>query len=192
MGQGSIKNLYFSFLGQLFQYCLLGLKACRLRLASHMLARGHPSFLTNPTLRLYPTRPSTQKKTHFWRNIRALNDSPHKQDYISKLHCTIKGLNTKTPIFNMGQPKLMGSINWFFGPIWANPPIENSYTSVLHYLSGWLVRNSWIRVSVDLVIGEFTIFQVFKKLSCFAASKSHLKLHCFIAILRGSVFIPFG
>ena len=33
-GQGSIKNLYFSFLGQLFQYCLLGLKACQLRFAS--------------------------------------------------------------------------------------------------------------------------------------------------------------
>jgi len=30
----SIKNLNFSFLGQIFQYCLLGLKACRLRFAS--------------------------------------------------------------------------------------------------------------------------------------------------------------
>ena len=30
----STKNLNFSFLGQLFQYCLLGLKACRLRFAS--------------------------------------------------------------------------------------------------------------------------------------------------------------
>ena len=30
----SIKNLNFSFLGQLFQYCLLGLKTCRLRFAS--------------------------------------------------------------------------------------------------------------------------------------------------------------
>ena len=28
----SIKNLNFSFLGQLFKYCLLGLKACQLRL----------------------------------------------------------------------------------------------------------------------------------------------------------------
>ena len=34
LGQGSIKNLYFSFLGQLFQYCLLGLKSCQLRFAS--------------------------------------------------------------------------------------------------------------------------------------------------------------
>ena len=30
----SIKNLNFSFLGQLFQYCLLGLKMCRLRFTS--------------------------------------------------------------------------------------------------------------------------------------------------------------
>ena len=30
----SIKNLNFSFLGQVFQYCLLGLNACRLRFAS--------------------------------------------------------------------------------------------------------------------------------------------------------------
>ena len=33
----SIKNLNFSFLGQLFQYCLLGLKACRLRFASYLV-----------------------------------------------------------------------------------------------------------------------------------------------------------
>ena len=31
----STKNLNFSFLGQLFQYYLLGLKACRLRFPSH-------------------------------------------------------------------------------------------------------------------------------------------------------------
>ena len=36
MGQGSIKNLNFSFLRQVFQYCLLGLNACRLRFASHI------------------------------------------------------------------------------------------------------------------------------------------------------------
>jgi len=30
----SIKNLNFSFFGQIFQYCLLGLKACRLRFTS--------------------------------------------------------------------------------------------------------------------------------------------------------------
>ena len=35
MGQGSIKNLNFSFLGQVFQYCLLSLKACRLRFATY-------------------------------------------------------------------------------------------------------------------------------------------------------------
>ena len=33
----SIKNLNFSFLRQVFQYCLLGLKACRLRFASPCL-----------------------------------------------------------------------------------------------------------------------------------------------------------
>ena len=36
LGQGSIKNLNFSFLRQVFQYCLLGLNACRLRFASHI------------------------------------------------------------------------------------------------------------------------------------------------------------
>ena len=30
----SIKNLNFRFLGQVFQYCLLGIKVCRLRFAS--------------------------------------------------------------------------------------------------------------------------------------------------------------
>ena len=33
-GRVSVKNLNFSFLGQLFQYYLLGLKACRLRFTS--------------------------------------------------------------------------------------------------------------------------------------------------------------
>ena len=31
MGQGFYQNLSFSFLGQIFQYYLLGLKTCRLR-----------------------------------------------------------------------------------------------------------------------------------------------------------------
>ena len=35
MGQGSIKNMNFSFLGQVFQYWLLGFKACQLRFASY-------------------------------------------------------------------------------------------------------------------------------------------------------------
>ena len=34
VGLGFYQNLNFSFLGQLFQYCLLGLKACWLRFAS--------------------------------------------------------------------------------------------------------------------------------------------------------------
>ena len=34
-----IKNLNFSFLGQVFQYCLLGLKGCRLRFASGFLLK---------------------------------------------------------------------------------------------------------------------------------------------------------
>ena len=33
----SIKNMSFSFLGQIFQYYLLGLKACQLRFASFLL-----------------------------------------------------------------------------------------------------------------------------------------------------------
>ena len=34
LGQGFYQNLNFSFLRQVFQYCLLGLNACRLRFAS--------------------------------------------------------------------------------------------------------------------------------------------------------------
>ena len=34
VGSRFYQNLNFSFLGQVFQYCLLGLKACRLRFAS--------------------------------------------------------------------------------------------------------------------------------------------------------------
>ena len=46
----SIKNLNFRFLGQVFQYCLLGLKVCRLRFASfgfraHVLKLVFYSFI---------------------------------------------------------------------------------------------------------------------------------------------------
>ena len=46
MGQGFYQNLSFSFLGQIFQYYLLGLKACQLRFASGGCSLSFPEVGT--------------------------------------------------------------------------------------------------------------------------------------------------
>ena len=52
-----IKNLNFSFLGQVFQYCLLGFKVCRLRFAlGFLLKMFHIHFLQEEHF----------KRVHIW------------------------------------------------------------------------------------------------------------------------------
>ena len=54
----SIKNLNFSFLGQVFQYCLLGFKVCRLRFAlGFLLKMFHIHFLQEECF----------NRVHIWR-----------------------------------------------------------------------------------------------------------------------------
>ena len=75
MGQGSIKNLYFSFLGQLFQYCLLGLKSCQLRFASLNYTNHSLQHLNQQTTKISQFLFSSALGRKIWETSKAIFSS---------------------------------------------------------------------------------------------------------------------